>query len=56
LTNKHTYDKAQTTTLIFTGVRQGIKDKCNCDNNGNSRDRERLYKSSRVKTEDKLRD
>jgi hypothetical protein len=40
LANKHTYDKAQTTTLIFTGVRQGIKDKCNCDNNGNSRDRD----------------
>jgi hypothetical protein len=56
LTNKHTYDKAQPTTLTFTGVRQGIKDICNCDNNGNSRDRERLYKSSRVKTGDKLRD
>jgi hypothetical protein len=48
--------KAQITTLIFTGVRQGIKDKCNCDNNGNSRDKERLHKSSRVKTRDKLRD
>jgi hypothetical protein len=56
LINKYTYDKAQTTTLIFIGVRQGIKDKCNCDNNGNSRDRERLHKSSRVKTGDKLRD